>query len=793
MIDYTEKLFNECWHFHLGAGDFSSQDYDFSGWESVRLPHDWQIEGEYDEFAPTGFSGGYQHTGVGWYKKQFDKSQCTGAQTLLDFDGIYKDASIWLNGEKIAEHYYGYTNFYVDITKHVREKNILTVKVDNSAQPDSRWYCGSGIYRNVRILNLSEVHIVPNSLFLSCDVSDGCAEVNIQASVKNGSCENYSGEITFKIENDDFGQSMDIPSGQIKQINLSHTIKNPRLWSDRNPQLYELKAFIDGYRQQSMRFGVRSIEFSPDNGFILNGERVQLNGACLHHDGGSVGAAVPIEVWIRRLSTLKDMGVNSIRISHNPPMRELLDVCDEMGILVMDEAFDEWMLSKNKSGSSEYGYAYHFEDNHVKDLTAMLRRDRNHPSVIMWSVGNEIPEQVATDNDKEKLVSEYFTGEASGKLTGIDILKELMDICRAEDPTRPIISACDLINAEPMAASIEFLDSLDIVGYNYPDRWRIRRETSYGEDRHNHPDWCMLGAEISSVGMVRGNYSSSVGDTTGFKYLYNTSMLEVERLMKYVKTHPHVAGDYMWTGIDYLGESMWPNKNTSCGMLDTAGFIKDSFYFYQSQWTDKTVLHLMPHWNMEGREGEIIPVICYTNCEQVELFVNGKSYGRKAYEFPRQGMTQQYGHYDRPIIPITTNDLHLCWDVPFEHGVIEAVGYNDNKEVKRTLIRTTDKPFKVSISADVGLCSGQKVYHITAKILDKDGLLVPTAYNTIKFKVEGGTILGVDNGVPLSHEPFKSDKRKASAGLCLAIVEKTDKVLEVFAESEGIEPDSLEV
>lgn len=793
-MNYSERLFNDEWYFILKDDiEFSDQAYNHTAWEMVKLPHDWQVAGKYDKYTPTGFSGGYQHTGIGWYRKEFKGSECFGKKTILDFDGIYKDATIYLNGVEISRHYYGYTDFCIDITSYIKDTNILAVRVDNSTQPDSRWYCGSGIYRNVRLINTSDIYIVRDSLQVMSVLKDGEAEISINACICNESGKPYHGSVYVDIDGERIDCSLNLDSGMKKDVNIKHQIKAPRIWSSTDPQMYDLQVYIGDIKERGTRFGIRSIEFDCDNGFLLNGNRVQLNGACLHHDGGCVGAAVPIEVWVRRLNTLKKAGVNSIRISHNPPMREFLDLCDDMGILVMNEIFDEWRLSKNKSNNSNYGYAHHYDGNYKSDIEAMLMRDRNHPSIIMWSVGNEIPEQVGQIIKDENLISEYYDAAVSREIDGVKILKELIDICRRLDPTRPITSACDLINAEPRAADLRFLNALDIVGYNYPDRWRMRRETSYEEDRINHPDWCMVGAEITSVGMVRGNYSVKVGDTTGHKKSYSEAMLDVERLMKYVNTHPHIAGDYMWAGIDYLGESHWPEKNTSCGILDTAGFIKDSYYFYQSQWTNDVVLHIMPHWNMKGKEGEIIPVVCYTNCEYVELLLNGKSYGKKAYEFPRQGMTEQYGHYDRPVVGITTNDLHLVWDVPYEPGILEVIGYNGGREAKRCTVRTTGDPYSVIIEADEGLIENQKVYHITAKVVDREGSTVPTAENTIQFFVEGGNILGVDNGNPASHESFASNVRKTFAGYCLAIVEKTENVMKVKAVSNHLKSSNLTV
>src|SRR6202034_4028458 len=368
-------------------------------------------------------------------------------------------------------------------------------------------------------------------------------------------------------------------------------------------------------------FGVRSIEFHVDKGFLLNGERVKLNGVCIHGDGGSVGTAVPERMWERRLELLQKMGCNAIRLSHNPPAPELLDMLDRMGFLVMAEAFDEWKQPKLQTPL--FGYHKYFDEWSARDMSAMIERDRNHPSIVIWSAGNEMPDQ----SDPH----------------GPETLQALLDIMRSKDPSRLVTAACDQIAAEPKAALPQFLDKLDVVGYNYVDRWRDRREKFYSIDRHDYPTRRFIGTETTALGGIRRSYAVDA-TSPQFERGMNT-LIEVEQLQKFIQTYDYVSGDFMWTGIDYLGESRWPAKLGSSGALDTCGFPKDAYYFYQSRWTSEPVLHVFPHWNWAGREGKNITVSCFTNCDTVELFLNGKSLGMKGYAFPRPGMVGTYGKY----------------------------------------------------------------------------------------------------------------------------------------------------
>jgi len=548
------------------------------------------------------------------------------------------------------------------------------------------------------------------------------------------------------------------------------------------PRLYTLRSsvqvngkLVDEY---DTPFGVREAVFDADRGFLLNGRRLKINGVCIHHEAGSVGAAVPERVWERRLELLREMGCNAIRTSHNPPAPELLDMCDRMGFLVMNEAFDEWRVGKGQIGP--YGYALYFDEWHERDVTDFVRRDRNHPCIALWSAGNEIPDQTHPG--------------------GIETVRELVKLFHREDPTRPVTSACDQIAAEPKAAPAEFLEMLDVVGYNYVDRWRDRREKYYSIDRHAYPQRRFIGTESSGMGGVRGDYGWLFSDAApGLFGFRSSSALDTEQLWKFVRTYDYVAGDFMWTGIDYLGEARWPSRSSSAGVLDTCGFKKDGFYFYQSQWTEKPLLHLFPHWNWKGREGQFVPVMCYTNCDTVELFLNERPVGKKGFEFPRLGMEKKYGTYPARARALrTTQDLHLTWDVPYEPGTLKAVGMKDGKAVIETEVTTTGDPAAIVLTGDRDSIKADRrdVVHVIAQIVDDRGRVAPDADNEIVFELQGeGKLIGVDNGDPRSHEDFKANRRRSFHGLCLAIVQSTARSgeIRITASSPGLKPYDLTV
>jgi beta-galactosidase len=756
-------------------------DFSDSGWRNVDLPHDWSIEGPFNEKEPSSYSGAYLPTGVGWYRKRFG---LPGAQRdklfTIEFDGVYELSEVWINGHYLGKRPYGYVPFFYDLTPHILfgYDNIIAVRVDNSHQTNCRWYSGSGIYRHTWLLSTNKIRVAHWGTFISTPrVSKDAATVQIKTRIRNDSGAAASCTlITSLLEGD--GQEIqsaqanqEVTAGGEYEFTQQISVAKPRLWSLADAYLYKVRSTIriqehavDDY---DTSFGVREAVFDADKGFLLNGEPTKLNGVCVHHDGGCLGAAVPERVWERRLGILREMGCNAIRTSHNPFAAEFLDLCDHMGFLVMNEAFDEWKVPKGQIGP--HGYSNYFDEWFERDVRNFVQRDRNHPCVVLWSAGNEVGDQEAPQ--------------------GAETLSKLLKVFHTEDPTRLVTVGCDHISSDPAssAARPEFIALLDVVGYNYVDRWRDRREKCYSIDRHAFPKRRFIGTESEAIGGVRGDYSelfpspseAQNGPGRGYFQLLESHNIDVEQLWKFVSTYDYVAGDFMWTGVDHLGEARWPMKSSSTGVLDTCGFKKDGFYFYQSQWTSSPVLHLFPPWNWKGKEGQIIPITCYTNCDTVELFLNGRSFGVKGYAFPRLGMEGNYGNYPaRAKVLKTTADLHLTWDVPYEPGVLRAVGVKNGKVVSTMAASTTGEPSRLGLSSDreVIVADRRDVTHLTVQILDEKGRLVPIADSEVTFSVEGdGLLLGVDNGDPQSHADFKSNRRKAFHGLCLAILQSTGK------------------
>jgi beta-galactosidase len=783
--------FDRGWRFH--KGDFPGAEVprlSDADWRILDLPHDWSIEGPFDEKEPSSFCGAYLPTGIGWYRKRFHlPNSYKNKKLTIEFDGIYELSAVWVNGHFLGQRPYGYVPFFYDLTPHVAlgDENVIAVKVDNSRQTNCRWYSGSGIYRHTWLLSTNKVHVAHWGTFVSSSrVSKQAAALRISTRISNES-ESPAGctLVTSIIDGngnvvDSAEASQDIATGQEYEFLQEIKVNLPHLWSVNDPYLYRAHSTVRTGGRTSDEYdtpvGIREAVFDADSGFLLNGERVKLNGVCLHHDGGSVGAAVPERIWERRLEILKEMGCNAIRTSHNPFAAEFLDLCDRMGFLVMNEAFDEWKVPKGQIGPN--GYAKYFDEWYERDVQNLVRRDRNHPCVVLWSAGNEIGDQ--------------------GSPQGAETLQQLLKVFNTEDPTRMVTAGCDHIHSEPAseAARPEFLALLDVVGYNYVDRWRDRKEKYYSIDRHAFPRRRFVGTESEAMGGVRGEYPelfAASAPVAGFFQFLGGRNVDVEQLWKFVSTYDYVAGDFMWTGIDHLGEARWPMKSSSSGVIDTCGFKKDGYYFYQSQWTDKPVLHLFPHWNWKGKEGQIIPVTCFTNCDTVELFLNGRSLGVKGYEFPRLGMEVRWGNLpDRAKVLRTTADLHLSWDVLYEPGALKAVGTKDGKIFATDEVYTTGEPASIGLSSDrasIGT-DPSDVAHVTVHILDQNGRVVPIADNEIAFEIEGaGSLLATDNGNPASLEDYKSNRRRAFNGLCLAIVKSNGKTgeIQVSAVSPGLQ------
>ncbi len=778
------------WRFALGDPNGAEQPkFDDHMWRRVDLPHDWSIEGTPSRDAPGGGRVGYFPTGIGWYRKAFRlPAGASGRAAWLEFDGVYMNSDVWINGFHLGRRPYGYISFSYDITDHlVPGINVVAVRVDNSSQPNSRWYSGSGIYRHVWLEVVDRLHVGHWGTYVTTPAVDAAgAAVVIHTHVENDGRTGRSGILRTLILDAEGGEvartdaTFSLAPRANVEIERRLQVKAPRLWAVETPTLYTLRSeVLDGGRVVDVTatpFGIRTIAFDNDRGFLLNGVRVKMRGVNLHHDGGAVGAAVPERISERRLELLKAMGANAIRTSHNPPAPEFLDLCDRLGFLVMAEAFDEWTI-----GKVPHGYHEHFAEWSERDLTDFIHRDRNHPSIVLWSAGNEIGEQSAPD--------------------GAQVLSRLVGIFHREDPTRPVTTGNDQIYADGHPATLAFLNAEDIVGYNYVDRWHERREIFAEPDRHDYPDWKMVGTESGSI-FQSFDEGYSLGNDSGVtRPNYTAGMLQAERRWKWIAMRDYFAGDFMWTGIDYLGESIWPFKGFPSGPLDITGHPKDSYYLYQSLWTDQPVLHLFPHWNWPGRAGQVIPVLAYTNCNIVELFLNGRSLGEKRIEFPAQGTSGGWNTYAQPVVNPTTNDLHMSWDVPYEPGVLRAVGKRrDGAVACHDEVRTAGPAAALRLGPDRDTIAAdpRDVSLVSFEVVDAQGTVVPTADNVVRFTVTGGAIIAVDNADLQDHDPYQVDHRRAYHGRGLAILRATQVgggagLLRITATADGLRDASATV
>lgn len=771
----TIENFDKNWKFNLGnVPDGQITSFDDSQWRILDLPHDWSIEGKFDKNNPAGTGGGALPCGIGWYRKTFTlPASEQGKHIFIDFDGVYRNSEVWINGHYLGRRPYGYSSFRYELTpflKYGKENNIIAVKVDNSQLPNSRWYSGSGIYRNVWLVTTHNIYIDHWGTYITTPAAnDQSAEVIVQTKVHNTLTTDQPIILTTLIIDKNGNKLSTIETKKIilknstNEIQQNLTVKDPILWSIENPYLYKVLTTIecDGRQYDNVEtpFGIRTFAFDSAKGFSLNGKHVKINGVCNHHDLGCLGAAINTRALQRQLEILKEMGVNGIRTSHNPPAPELLDLCDRMGFIVMDEAFDMW-----KKGKTQFDYSLNWDEWHVRDIQDMVLRDRNHPSVFIWSIGNEVIEQW----DKK---------DSSGTL----ITQELCSLIRALD-TRPITSNCNSIDSlNPVIRA----NALDMIGYSYSQNVYCNFHTRY-------PGKKLIGSETVSSLNSRGCYdmpSDSIRRwpvrwdsifTSGNSDLTCSSYDNCsapwgsthEETWKLMKKYDFIAGQYIWTGFDYLGEPTpypWPARSSYFGIVDLAGFPKDAYYMYQSEWTHKPVLHVFPHWNW--KQGDMIDIWAYTNCKTVELFLNGQSLGTKK----KNG-----------------DDLHLMWKVPYTTGILKAVGLDSGKEIVVQEIRTAGAPSKIVLEADrsVITAGGKDLSFITVKVVDKMGIVVPRAENLIHFNIRGeGAIAGVDNGLQTSIESFKTNERKAFHGLCLVVIQSSEKAGEITlkATSDNLE------
>ena len=750
--------FDAGWLFLLAdSAQMSDADYQDSWWRRLDVPHDWAIEGDFYVSNPSGASGGALPGGVGWYRKHFSINQesITNNRFFLEFDGVYMNSTVYVNGQKAGFRPYGYSSFEYDITPYVHEgDNVVAVRVDNSDQPNSRWYSGCGIYRHVWLTKTHPIHVRHWGVY----VHDGKVEVDYENPTRQ--------KVTVKnMLLDADGKVVARSTGQSSY--LSPLTSHLKKWSCEDPYIYKVRTqLIAGGKvvdEVETTTGFRDFRFDAKTGFWLNGQNFKLNGVCEHHDFGCLGAALHEDALHRKLLKLKAMGVNAIRSSHNPPAPELLNMCDTMGLIVMDESFDMWRRRKTQND-----YARFFDEWHERDLTDLVVRDRNHPSVLMWSIGNEVLEQWSSAEadtltlEQANLIlnagHDASTLAKDGELSVQSLLTQhLADIIKRYDTSRPITAGCN----EPDPNNHLFKSgAIDLVGFNYHHQW-------VKDVPKNFPDKPFIFSESVSALQTRGYYlmpSDSIIVApkewwmpytdpsfmcSAYDNMHASWSSTHEQTWDVVKHSPYVGGQFIWTGFDYIGEPTpygFPARSSYFGIIDLAGFPKDSYYLYQSEWTQKPVLHLFPHWNW--LPGQTVDMWCYYNhADEVELFINGKSQGTRTKD---------------------AHTYHVMWRVAYEPGEVRAVARKDGKVVREQTIRTAGQPDHIRLSVDY---QGRDLCFVCADVVDQDGRLCPWAEDQISFSVDGdASILATDNGCQTSMERFTSPQRRAFFGKCLVVV-----------------------
>lgn len=761
--------FNEKWLFNLGeTPGFHVPDFDDSKWRLLDVPHDWSVEGQFDEDNPSSVSGAYLPTGIGCYRKYFVLPEGSkGKRIKIRFDGVYMNSTVYLNGIYLGNRPYGFSTFEYDLTPHLNydgENNIIAVKVDNSLNINCRWYTGSGINRNVHLFVSEQQHFQSfTTFFRTTSIGAGKAQMEVDYEVISN---NYPGSmrINFQkypedwkkvikksrvvalLKDDDntvvaeAGETFELSDYTTIESSLKLVASDPVLWSDKNPYLYTLElqlwirdSLID---TEKLKVGIRTIDFNKDQGMLVNGEKVIVKGVCLHKDAGSFGTAVPKDVWRYRLNKLKNQGCNAIR-THGPVDPAFIDVCDEMGFYLMAEAFDEWNkrwhygYSEDPAGKKPYTYHKFFNQWAETDLKDMVKRDRNHPSVFMYSVGNEVPDQRYADGPRT--------------------LKMLMDWAKQEDDTRMITATCDWA---AWANASGFLDTMDIAGYNYPDRYF---EEHYVEEHARYPDRILFGAE---------------------NYVTLKNWLAV-------RDNPYVVGLFLWVGIDYLGESLgWPRRGWEWGLIDIGSFEKTLYYYWQAFWSEKPMVHIAvnlkekdpfewrgysvaSHWNF--KEQEVDTVFLYSNTEKVELFQNGKSLGLKT---------------------VDPDTYQAIYNVDYQEGELKAVGIENDKIVASHSLKTAGEPAKLVLldKWESSYPGEDHLIFLTLEIQDKKDTRCPFASNEINVDISGsGELIGLDSGNQFSHELYKQSKRQAHEGrLLLTILPESKGEIIIECHADGL-------
>ncbi|TAM79538.1 MAG: DUF4982 domain-containing protein [Acidobacteria bacterium] len=762
------------WRFHLGhasdpskdfdygrdrgyqkTGDFffkpSRHDFDDTGWDAIDLPHDWAVTLPFHEdrwltahgSKPLGRD--YPETSIGWYRRVFEvPAGDLGRRLSLEFDGVFRDSTVALNGNLLGRNLSGYAPFSHDVTDHAwyGRKNVLVVRVDATGH-EGWWYEGAGIYRHVWLVKTSPVHVPQWGAFVTSEVADGLATVTIATEVSNDQENETSCTVVSKIlDSKDSvvathrAPAVTITGWQREKITQKVKVSKPLLWSIEEPNMYRLETTVEANGTAAdtceTPFGIRTIRFDKDKGFFLNGKAVKIKGTCNHQDHAGVGIALPDRLQYFRIAKLKEMGSNGLRTSHNPPTPELMDACDRLGMVVLDETR---MFSSVPEALSQ--------------LSRLIRRDRNHPSVVFWSTGNEEAEQ-STDR-------------------GARMCRTMKRLVQRLDPTRPITQAMNGGWGEGVTPV------LDIMGFNY------KHAPEIDGFRHKFPDKPCVGTEVASTVSTRGIYFNDPmrGYVSAYDVNYPPWATTAEEWWQIYDERPWLSGGFVWTGFDYRGEPTpygWPCISSHFGLIDTCGFFKDLAYYYQAWWGDKPVLHLFPHWNWADSEGKPIDVWCFTNLEKVELFLNGESLGTHTVQ----------------------RNAHAAWKVNYVPGTIEARGYRGGRQVMTAKRETTGDPARITLQADRARISadGEDVSVIAVSVVDPQGRVVPVAHNLIAFEVSGnGKLLGVGNGDPSSHEADKANQRLVFHGLCTAIMQSTKEAggITVKVTSPGLESATVTV
>jgi beta-galactosidase len=815
----SRESFNQGWKFvrYFNASDEAAKSgkepenlqmpsVNDNNWRSLDLPHDWAIEGAFSDTLENN-TGLLPWKGIGWYRKHFVISDNDkGKRIYIDFDGAMANAKVWLNGRYVGDWPYGYTSFRLDLTPYIftGRENIIAVRLDTKNW-DSRWYPGAGLYRNTWLVKTSQLHFAYNGVFCSTpEIKKERGMLSVKAEVENHNNEPlpviikasvYKLNAKFEPAGMPVAESTivtaTIPAMKDHDFRLDIPVKQPVLWDVYNPELYRVAVTVlngttitDRYETN---FGFRTLNFTPRDGFLLNGKRVEIRGVCNHHDLGALGAAFNTRAAERQLEILKEMGCNAIRTSHNPPAPELVDLCDKMGFLIQVELSDTWRIGKKKKD-----YNVDFNAWHVEDLKAMVRRDRNHPSVFMWSIGNEVPDQR----------NPYLA-------------RALNEIVKSEDNTRPVTSGCN----DADSGTNGFQKTLDVFGINYHlgDYKRFF-------DLKDNAGLGMHSSESASTVSSRGEYffpivqgdlnnnlpGKGIFQITSYDVAYPEWASTPDQQFTLLDKFPAVMGEFVWTGFDYIGEPTpysadmtdlrpddWgyketlkmlekqgvtevPSRSSYFGIMDLAGFKKDRFYLNQSRWRPELPMaHILPHWNWPERKGQVTPVHVYTSGDEAELFLNGKSLGSK-----------KKGQYE----------YRLKWDdVVYQPGELKVIAYKNGVKWAEDVMRTTEKASALSISADKPSVrpDGIDLIYITVRIEDRNNLLVPRSSNLVNFSIEGpGKIVAVDNGDATSHDPFQASYRKAYNGLCLVIVRIEKGAAGSFtvkAESKGLKAATVKV